>query len=40
MESMYDGLVDRSRKVNGVATSLWDLGYRGAGLDDCWQLCE
>ena len=40
MESIYDALVDRSRTVDGVPTSLWDLGYRGAGLDDCWQLCE
>ena len=32
-------LADRSRKVNGVATSLADLGYNDAGIDDGWQQC-
>lgn len=31
------GLADRSRLVNGVPTSLLDLGYSNAGLDDCYQ---
>mmetsp|Transcript_19309 Transcript_19309/g.54355 ORF Transcript_19309/g.54355 Transcript_19309/m.54355 type:complete len:385 (+) Transcript_19309:3-1157(+) len=32
-------MVDRSRKVDGVATSLCDLGYCDVGLDDAWQAC-
>ena len=34
-----DGMVDRSRTVDGVPTSLLDLGYSDVGLDDNWQLC-
>jgi hypothetical protein len=34
-----DGLVSRKRLVNGVPTSLADLGYTDAGLDDNWQAC-
>jgi hypothetical protein len=34
-----DGIVSRSRLVNGVPTSLKDLGYSDVGLDDAWQLC-
>lgn len=34
-----DALVDRSRTVNGVPTSLADIGYRDAGIDDAWQMC-
>jgi alpha-galactosidase len=30
-------LVDRSRTVDGVPTSLFDLGYVTVGLDDCYQ---
>jgi len=33
------GMVDRSRTVNGVPTSLLDLGYSDVGLDDNWQAC-
>ena len=33
------GMVDKSRSVNGVPTSLKDLGYVDVGLDDNWQLC-
>jgi alpha-galactosidase len=33
------GMVDRSRSVNGVPTSLRDLGYIDVGLDDNWQAC-
>jgi alpha-galactosidase len=32
-------MVDRSRTVNGVPTSLADLGYTDVGLDDYWQEC-
>lgn len=34
-----DGMVSRKRMVNGVATSLLDLGYSDVGLDDAWQRC-
>jgi alpha-galactosidase len=34
-----DGIVSRSRMVNGVPTSLRDLGYSDVGLDDAWQKC-
>ena len=34
-----DALADRSRMVNGAPTSLADLGYSDAGIDDAWQLC-
>jgi alpha-galactosidase len=34
-----DGMVSRKRTVNGVPTSLLDLGYSDVGLDDAWQLC-
>jgi hypothetical protein len=33
-------LVDRSRKVDGVPTSLFDLGYDWVGQDDGWQACN
>ncbi len=39
MQATMDALVDRSRSVNGVPTSLADLGYSDAGLDDVWQKC-
>ena len=34
-----DGMVSKKRTVNGVPTSLLDLGYADVGLDDAWQLC-
>ena len=34
-----EALVDRSRMVAGVNTSLWDLGYRTAGIDGGYELC-
>jgi len=34
-----DGMVSRNRTVNGVPTSLCDLGYCDVGLDDNWQVC-
>eukprot|EP00696_Hemimastix_kukwesjijk_P011490 gnl/Hemi2/24422_TR8211_c0_g1_i1.p1 gnl/Hemi2/24422_TR8211_c0_g1~~gnl/Hemi2/24422_TR8211_c0_g1_i1.p1 ORF type:complete len:435 (-),score=140.77 gnl/Hemi2/24422_TR8211_c0_g1_i1:163-1467(-) len=39
IEATFRALADRSRLVDGVPTSLADLGYVDAGLDDCWQLC-
>jgi alpha-galactosidase len=39
IESIMDGMVSRSRFVDGVPTSLCDLGYCDVGLDDNWQLC-
>ena len=39
IESQMDGLVSRTRKVNGEFKSLLDLGYNDIGLDDAWQLC-
>ena len=34
-----DGMISRSRSVDGVPTSLCDLGYCDVGLDDNWQAC-
>merc|ERR1719383_1271092 len=34
-----DGMARRSRMVDGVPTSLCDLGYCDVGLDDNWQAC-
>jgi hypothetical protein len=31
-----DGITSRARNVNGVPTSLKDLGYVDVGLDDAW----
>ena len=39
IESIMDGMVRRDRNVDGVPTSLCDLGYCDVGLDDNWQLC-
>ena len=33
------GMVSKKRNVDGVPTSLLDLGYITVGLDDNWQLC-
>eukprot|EP01084_Bolivina_argentea_P007720 14494_1 len=35
-----DALLDKSRKVNGVAKSLAEIGYNNVGIDDGWQLCD
>lgn len=40
IEAQYAALADRSRHVEGVATSLLDLGYASAGIDDGWQKCN
>eukprot|EP01116_Phalansterium_solitarium_P025514 TRINITY_DN97_c0_g1_i1.p1 TRINITY_DN97_c0_g1~~TRINITY_DN97_c0_g1_i1.p1 ORF type:complete len:472 (-),score=162.89 TRINITY_DN97_c0_g1_i1:242-1501(-) len=37
--SQMDGITSRNRTVNGVPTSLADLGFNDVGLDDNWQLC-
>ena len=39
MTVIFTALADRSRSVNGKPTSLADVGYTDAGLDDCWQKC-
>mmetsp|Transcript_48854 Transcript_48854/g.129481 ORF Transcript_48854/g.129481 Transcript_48854/m.129481 type:complete len:434 (-) Transcript_48854:71-1372(-) len=39
IESVMDGMARRSRMVDGVPTSLCDLGYCDVGLDDNWQAC-
>eukprot|EP00602_Paraphysomonas_sp_CaronLab_P000574 CAMPEP_0185023338 /NCGR_PEP_ID=MMETSP1103-20130426/6019_1 /TAXON_ID=36769 /ORGANISM="Paraphysomonas bandaiensis, Strain Caron Lab Isolate" /LENGTH=434 /DNA_ID=CAMNT_0027555893 /DNA_START=39 /DNA_END=1343 /DNA_ORIENTATION=+ len=39
ISKQMDGMVSRKRTVNGVPTSLLDLGYSDVGLDDAWQLC-
>ena len=40
IESQMSAIANRSRMVNGVATSLCDLGYCDVGLDDNWQACS
>jgi len=40
MEWIMDGMVVRKWKVDGVPTSLCDLGYCEVGLDDSWQDCR
>ena len=35
-----DTVLDTSRKVDNVATSLADIGYNRIGVDDNWQLCN
>merc|ERR1719198_216363 len=32
-------MISKARKVDGVPTSLCDLGYCDVGLDDNWQKC-
>lgn len=39
MEGIMDKMANKSRTVDGVATSLRDLGYDNCGLDDNWQQC-
>jgi len=39
IQKQMEGMVSRKRTVNGVPTSLADLGYTDVGLDDAWQLC-
>ena len=40
IEAQYAAMVSRKRKVDGVPTSLLDLGYSSAGIDDGWQKCN
>ena len=40
LQHTMDGMVARKRKVDGVLTSLCDLGYCDVGLDDNWQDCK
>jgi alpha-galactosidase len=40
IEAQYAALANRSRTVDGVPTSLLDLGYSSAGIDDGWQKCN
>jgi len=40
IEHQYVKLVERTRLVDGVKTSLLDLGYVTAGIDDSWQACN
>ena len=35
-----EALATRKRTVGGVPTSLADLGFRDAGIDDGWQMCN
>lgn len=39
MESIMGKMAERARLVDGVKTSLLDLGYNNCGLDDNWQAC-
>merc|ERR1719248_27164 len=40
IEGIMDGMVRKDRDVDGVPTSLCDLGYCDVGLDDNWQNCN
>ena len=40
IEGIMDGMVRKDRNVDGVPTSLCDLGYCDVGLDDNWQKCS
>jgi hypothetical protein len=39
MKAIFDAMVSRDRTVDGVRTSLLDLGYVHAGIDDGFQAC-
>lgn len=39
MMAQMSAMAARTRMVDGVPTSLADLGYNDAGLDDNWQNC-
>ena len=40
IEHVMDGVTRRRFSVDGVPTSLADLGYTNVGLDDAWQVCQ
>ena len=37
--SARDELASKERTVDGIPTSLCDLGFCDAGIDDGWQAC-
>ena len=37
MRAMMAAFVDKSRKVDGISTSLLDVGYLSVGMDDGFQ---
>jgi len=39
MRTVIDAMANKSRTVDGVPTSLVDVGYVTCGLDDNWQAC-
>lgn len=39
IEGIMDGMTSKKRMVDGVPTSLCDLGFCDVGLDDNWQKC-
>eukprot|EP01051_Picozoa_sp_SAG22_P016190 SAG22_NODE_2240_length_2803_cov_1.576923_4_plen_284_part_00 len=39
MRESIDALTARNRTVDGAPTSLWDIGYRQAGIDGGSELC-
>lgn len=39
IQGIMSGMVSKKRTVDGVPTSLCDLGYCDVGLDDNWQEC-
>lgn len=39
MTSTMDAMTRRGRLVNGIPSSLLDVGYNRVGLDDNWQAC-
>eukprot|EP01083_Nonionella_stella_P077545 211808_1 len=40
IQNVMTALLDKSRSVNGIATSLAEIGYNNAGIDDGWQHCN
>ena len=40
VEAQMEALASRRRTVGGKPTSLADLGFRDAGIDDGWQMCN
>ena len=39
MQSIMEGMISKKRLVDGVPTSLCDLGYCDVGLDEGWENC-
>jgi len=39
IEGIMKGMTSKTRLVDGLPTSLLELGYKTVGLDDNWQLC-